>query len=179
MAAPVMAADRLALIQPAANQLDHVVWELGERTQRELLELAALAVGVAEQVRDVGLAVVDPFAGGQIDRALGFVVRQVIPPPAPWRSSHNGFVLCRSKPLVARRTLHRLEWCNFLIFFSTLTTLAGAKRRLCCVEFPRNRPVGAEKVRANPTWDVPGAWWLPAERREPAPGARFLRRVVR
>ena len=67
------AADRLALVEPAANQLDHVVREIGERTERELLDLAALAVGVAEQVRDVGLAVVDAFDGGQIDRAFGLV----------------------------------------------------------------------------------------------------------
>lgn len=35
------------------------------------LDLAALAIGVAEQMRDIGLAVMGALGGGQIDRVLG------------------------------------------------------------------------------------------------------------
>lgn len=56
------AVDRLDPFSSAANQ---VVRQIGQRLQHELIDLVALALGVAKQVRDIGFAVADALDGGQ------------------------------------------------------------------------------------------------------------------
>jgi hypothetical protein len=61
--------DVAAALKRAADQLDHLVGQMREVRERLVLDLAALAIGAPQQVRDVLAMPPPPTVGDDVHRA--------------------------------------------------------------------------------------------------------------
>lgn len=67
---PRSARDRRVARQAAPNRLDQVERQMGEIPERLMLDLAAIAIGASQEMRDIGLAISGNTNRGYVNRSI-------------------------------------------------------------------------------------------------------------